>query len=87
MLGLGALSDFVSKPVMGGFLFGLGLTIIIGQAPSLFGVPAGSGEFFDRAADLVRDLDKTNGWTLAVGAGSVAALVLSGATRAGSPAR
>ena len=57
---------------MGGFLFGLGLTIIIGQAPS----PAGRGEFFDRAADPVRDLDKTNGWTLAVGAGSVAALVL-----------
>ena len=31
VIGLGALSDFVSKPVMGGFLFGLGLTIIVGQ--------------------------------------------------------
>ncbi len=75
MLGLGALSDFVSKPVMGGFLFGLGLTIIVGQAPKLLGIPEGSGEFFDRVGDLVADLDQVNGWTLALGAGSIAGLV------------
>jgi MFS superfamily sulfate permease-like transporter len=32
-LRLGAISDFVSVPVMTGFLFGLGLTIIVGQFP------------------------------------------------------
>ena len=76
VLGLGALSDFVSKPVMGGFLFGLGLTIIIGQAPKMLGVPEGSGEFFDRVADLYHDLGDINWWTFAMGAGSVVALVL-----------
>jgi high affinity sulfate transporter 1 len=75
VLRLGSLADFVSKPVMGGFLFGLGLTIIIGQAPKLFGVPDGSGEFFDRLGDLIGDLDATHGWTLAVGVASVAALI------------
>ncbi len=34
VLGLGSLSDFVSKPVMGGFLFGLGLTIILARRRS-----------------------------------------------------
>src|SRR5262245_15249736 len=41
LLGLGAISDFVSKPVMTGFLFGLGLTIILAQLGSLLGVDAG----------------------------------------------
>ena len=45
-LKLGAVADLVSKPVMTGFLFGLGLTISIAQVPSLLGVPAGSGNFF-----------------------------------------
>jgi SulP family sulfate permease len=60
LLGLGGLSDFVSKPVMGGFLCGLGLTIIVGQAPKLIGVPDGGGEFFERVGDLARDLDAVN---------------------------
>ncbi len=37
LLGLGAISDFVSKPVMTGFLFGLGLTIIADQLKNLVG--------------------------------------------------
>lgn len=73
---LGAIADFVSKPVMTGVLFGLGLTIIVGQLPAIFGVPAGDGNFFPRLWDLLKDLGDTSGWTLAVGAGSVAVLVL-----------
>ena len=67
--------DLVSKPVMTGFLFGLALTVTVGQLPKLFGVPAGSGNFFPRVADLVRDLDDTSWWTLAVGVACVAALL------------
>jgi high affinity sulfate transporter 1 len=76
VLRLGGVMDLVSTPVMTGFLFGLGLTVAMSQLPKLFGVPAGSGNFFPRLADLVRDLDKTSGWTLAIGLGSVAALIL-----------
>jgi len=75
VLGLGSLSDFVSKPVMGGFLFGLGLTIILGQAPKLLGVPSGSGKFFDQLGDLAGHLDDIHWWTAAAGAASVVALV------------
>lgn len=76
VLRLGAISDLVSKPVMTGFLFGLGLTIMIGQLPSLLGVDAGSGNFFPRLWDLLGDLGDVHGATLAVGALSVAVLLL-----------
>jgi MFS superfamily sulfate permease-like transporter len=37
LLGLGAVSDFVSKPVMTGFVFGLGLVVMEGQLDALIG--------------------------------------------------
>lgn len=75
-LKLGAVADLVSKPVMTGFLFGLGLTIMISQATSLLGIPAGDGNFFPRLRDLVDHLGDVHTTTLAVGAGSLAVLVV-----------
>ena len=76
VLRLGGVMDLVSKPVMTGFLFGLGLTVAIGQLPKLFGVPAGSGHFFQQLWDLVTNLDDADWWTFATGAISLAALVV-----------
>jgi MFS superfamily sulfate permease-like transporter len=75
VLQLGRVMDFVPKPVMTGFLFGLGLVVTIGQLPKLFGVAGGSGGFFRQLWDLVERLGETSGWTFAVGIASVAALV------------
>jgi high affinity sulfate transporter 1 len=75
LLKVGRVMDFVSKPVMTGFLFGLGLVVALGQLPSIFGVAGGSGGFFSKLLDLIGELGETNGWTLAVGAASIAALV------------
>ena len=36
--------DFISTPVMGGFISGIAVTIILMQIPKLMGSPAGSGE-------------------------------------------
>lgn len=74
-LRLGGVMDLVSKPVMTGFLFGLGLTIAVGQLPKLFGVEGGTGEFFEKLWALLGDLDDAHGWTLTVGLGSVALLL------------
>jgi sulfate permease, SulP family len=71
----GAVADLVSKSVMTGFLFGLGLTITVAQLPSLLGVAAGEGDFFPRVRDLLHQLDDVSGTTLAVGAGSLAVLL------------
>ena len=73
-LRLGAVADLVSKPVMTGFLFGLGLTIMVSQAPSLIGVPAGDGDFFPRLEDLIGDLGDVHTATLVLGLACVAVL-------------
>jgi MFS superfamily sulfate permease-like transporter len=75
LLKLGRVMDFVPKPVMTGFLFGLGLVVALGQLPKIFGVPAGAGGSFSQLWDLLGELGGTHGWTLAVGAASVVALV------------
>ena len=72
----GAIADFISKPVMTGFLFGLGMVIALGQLPKLLGVKAGEGNFFAALADVLGELGDIEWTTLAVGAASVAVLVV-----------
>ena len=75
LLRLGGITDLISKPVLTGFLFGLGLFIAVGQLPDLFGVEAGSGDFFEKAWDLFGDLGETHWWTFTVGVVSAVLLV------------
>ena len=48
LLRLGFLANFISEPVLKGFIIGLALTIIIGQVPKLFGIDKGDGDFFEQ---------------------------------------
>ncbi|MDP2287599.1 MAG: SulP family inorganic anion transporter [Actinomycetota bacterium] len=64
---LGFLANFISEPVLKGFIVGLALTIIAGQLPELFGVTKESGNFFQEIAGLIGNLPSTNSATLAVG--------------------
>jgi high affinity sulfate transporter 1 len=73
---LGFISDFLSKSVVTGFVFGLAITIAIGQLPKLFGVPAASGTSFQQVVGLIAALDETNPWTLVIGAGALALILL-----------
>lgn len=77
LLRLGFLSNFISEPVMKGFITGVALTIIIGQLPKLFGVDRGDGNFFEQAWDLLTRLGDTSLTTLAVGVAALA-IVLGG---------
>jgi high affinity sulfate transporter 1 len=72
LLRLGFLANYISEPVIKGFIVGLALTIIAGQLPKLFGVPSGSGNFFEKIWDLLTKLDDTSGLTLLVGIASLA---------------
>jgi sulfate permease, SulP family len=68
-------SRFIAAGVQVGFMFGLGLTIIVGQLPKLLGVPAGQGDFFGQAGDVAGRLGDVNLWTAAIGLGSLAVLL------------
>jgi high affinity sulfate transporter 1 len=72
LLRLGFLANFISAPVMKGFIIGLALTIIVGQLPKLFGIPKGEGNFFKQLWHLLTNLDETSGLTLLVGVLSLA---------------
>ncbi len=73
---LGFIGDFLAKSVITGFIFGLAITIIIGQLPKLLGVPAGSGGTIPQLAALVENIPETDPWTLAVGASALALILL-----------
>lgn len=45
--------DFISTPVMGGFISGIAVTIILMQIPKLMGSPAGSGELLELAKHIL----------------------------------
>src|ERR1700744_795298 len=73
---LGVIANFISEPVLKGFIIGLALTIMIGQVPKLFGVSKGSGDFFDQLWHIVTQLGDTSGWTLLVGAAALATVLV-----------
>lgn len=68
------MSRFIAAGVQAGFMFGLGLTIIVGQVPKLVGVTTHESDFFPQLGYLLTHLGDANGWTAAIGLGSLAVL-------------
>jgi high affinity sulfate transporter 1 len=79
LLRLGAVSEFISKPVLKGFVFGLGLTIMVKQAHKLMGIPGGKGNFFHQSWHVVTSLADVNLWTLGLGIVALVIVFLLGA--------
>ena len=75
LLRLGFFSNFISEPVLKGFIIGMALTIIVGQLPKLFGIEGGEGNFFEKLWHVIADLGDTSATTLAVGLASLAVVV------------
>jgi high affinity sulfate transporter 1 len=70
---LSLLVRLISDSILVGFKAGAGLTIMMTQLPSLFGVAGGGHNFFDRAIQLAGQLGEINLLVLTIG---LAALVL-----------
>ena len=64
---LGFVADLLSVEVQIGYMNGLGVTIIVGQLPTLFGFSTDADGFIDELRAFVSNLDQTQGTTLAVG--------------------
>jgi sulfate permease, SulP family len=68
LLRLGFVTQFLSRPVMEGFVFGLAIFVIVGQLPKLFGLKKGSGDTISQFVHLVAHLGSASWTTFAVGA-------------------
>jgi sulfate permease, SulP family len=79
LLKLGVVSEFISKPVLKGFVFGLALTIMVKQAHKLTGISAGKGNFFHMVWHLITSVNEANLWVCAVGAAAIAVMFILGA--------
>lgn len=73
----GKLVNYISAPVMGGFITGICTTIILMQIPKLFGGSAGVGEFFELAVHIGESLEKLNLPSLLLGLFALFILLIS----------
>ncbi|KAI8954424.1 sulfate permease [Xylaria longipes] len=76
LLGLGFLLDYISIPVLTGFISATALTIGFGQVGSLVGLDDTPSEVFDIIGDVLRRLPKWDGPTAGIGFGTVVILYL-----------
>ena len=68
VLRLGFVAQFLSRPVMEGFVLGLAIFVTVSQVPKLFGITKGSGDTIAQFVHLIGHLSDTSALTLAVGA-------------------
>lgn len=73
---LGFLANFLSKPILVGFVGGLALDIMVSQVAKMLGVKIESGgEFVEKVYDLITGLGTINGWSVLISVVSVAVLI------------
>ncbi len=77
LLRLGALADFLSKPILIGFLNGVALSILLGQIGKIFGFAIEKGGIVPRLMEFASKLPQTHLPTLIVGLLSFAVLFLA----------
>jgi SulP family sulfate permease len=82
---LSMLVRLISDSILVGFKAGAGLTIIMTQLPSLFGVAGGGRNFFDRLITLIGQLGGVQWIVLAVGLVAITLLLLGERVLPGRP--
>ena len=75
LLRMGWVSTFLSKAVMGGFVLGFSIGIVIDQSHKLLGVPAPDGSYVRELWGTLKEIPDTSLATLAIGAGSLLMLL------------
>jgi len=73
-LRLGFVAQFLSVPVMAGFIFGLAIFVTVKQLPKLFGIEGSTGDTIRQFVHLLTHLDETSWLTLAIGVSALALL-------------
>ncbi|MFP3587881.1 SulP family inorganic anion transporter [Paraburkholderia sp. SIMBA_055] len=76
LLRLGFVANFISEPVLTGFKGGIAVVIVLDQLPKLFGIHVVKGSFVHNLYAFVTGLPHASAATIAVGAATIAILVL-----------
>ena len=72
---IGAIADFLSKPVLVGYMTGAALILVASQLDKLFGVRLNHNDFFPRLVELAGKLHQAHVPTLLFGMGLLAVIV------------
>ncbi|MEN2739162.1 SulP family inorganic anion transporter [Microbacterium sp. X-17] len=74
---LGFLANFLSKPILVGFVGGLALDILVSQVAKMLGVKIDSGgEFLEKVGGLITGLPTLNVWSLLISLGALVVLLV-----------
>ena len=73
---LGFIANFLSQPILTGYLNGIALLIIAGQLPKLFGYAGTEEAFPERVLEFFERVDQSHWPTAALGVGTLVVLVL-----------
>ena len=71
---LGFITDFLSKPILVGYIFGTTLIVIGSQLGKMFGIKLESDQFFRQVFELISRIEEAHLITVAIGAVSMAVL-------------
>ena len=73
----GRIVNYISTPVMGGFISGIGVTIILMQAAKLFGGNAGTGEAIQLVMHIAGEFGSFNLLSAVLGVGTVVIILVA----------
>ena len=76
LLRLGWMADLLSRPIITGFMGGIGLIIIVHQLPDALGIPGGGESLVGRLHVIASQLGQVHGWPLALALGTVLVMVI-----------
>lgn len=75
-LRLGFVASLLSKPVLVGYITGVGLTLLSSQIASFTGLQISGDRLFPRAVELVNEIEDVHGPTLLLGAATLAVILV-----------
>jgi high affinity sulfate transporter 1 len=74
LLRIGWVAEFLSKPIVTGFVFGLSLIVIVGEIPKLVGVSVPAGTVFSKTSALFSSIGTMDGTTILLSIVSIGVL-------------
>ncbi|PHR49816.1 MAG: sodium-independent anion transporter [Fluviicola sp.] len=76
ILKLGYIINFISQPVLKGFILGAAFTIMLSQVKHIMGIDAESGGTLKTIASLFKNFNSSNFYTMGIGFAAIAFLLL-----------